>query len=405
MPSGNDSATPRCAASLSTAADLDLALEAVCGEVGDRLDGVPDLVFVFFSPHFRDDAETVAQTVCERLGTEQVLGCTGEAIVGPGREIEEEPAIALWAASLPGTRVRLVRLEFARTPEGGSIVGWPDELVEAWPSDAAMLLLGDPFSFPADFLGNRLNEDHPGVPLLGGMASGGHQPGANRLLRGTEVYEEGAVAAVVDGEVPVRSLVSQGCRPIGEPFVVTKAEQNVVFELGGRPALARLHETLDVVAPEDRDLVSQGLHLGRVINEYQEQFAAGDFLVRNCIGADREKGAIAVGDYLRVGQTVQFHVRDAASADSELRAMLSSASQESGPPPAGALLFTCNGRGTRLFETAHHDAALLAETFAELPVAGFFAQGELGPVGDQNFMHGFTAAVALFGPRGEPETG
>jgi small ligand-binding sensory domain FIST len=288
-----------------------------------------------------------------------------------------------------------MHLRFVQTQEGGTFVGWPSELPNPWPAGAALFLLGDPFSFPADELIQRINEDHPGIPVLGGMASGGARPEENRLLLGSRCHPAGAVAALVHGGVRIRSVVSQGCRPIGRPFIVTKAEANVIRELGGMPALGRLQEVFAELTPNEQQMVREGLHVGRVLSEYQDHFGRGDFLVRNVIGADPDSGAIAIGDYVRPGQTVQFHVRDAETADEDLRALLTSAATDAAASPAGALVFTCNGRGTRLFSAPDHDAACVRDCLGNIPVAGFFAQGELGPIGGKNFLHGFTASVAL----------
>jgi len=201
---------------------------------------------------------------------------------------------------------------------------------------------------------------------------------------------------LIDGPVRIRHVVSQGCRPIGRPFIVTKAQDNVLLELGGRPAFDQLREVYQQLAPADQQLVQRGLHVGQVINEYQEQFDRGDFLVRNVQGIDSARGSIAIGDFVRVGQTVQFHIRDAATADEDLEALLSAAAEQSSGPTAGALVFTCNGRGTRLFPEPHHDAQAVARRWPGLPTAGFFAQGEIGPIGGKNFLHGFTASIALF---------
>jgi small ligand-binding sensory domain FIST len=244
-----------------------------------------------------------------------------------------------------------------------------------------------------------MEDDHPGVPIVGGMASGGYQPAANTLVVGQRTYDSGAVGFVVGGAARVRPVVSQGCRPIGRPLVVTKSEENVIIELGGRPALERLREIYVDLDPSDRELVRSSLHVGRVASEYQESFRRGDFLVRNVVGADPESGVIAVGDLVRTGQTVQFHVRDAKTADEDLRELLEQ-EKGRGSTAAGALVFTCNGRGTRLFDEASHDARCLREIIGRVPAAGFFAQGEIGPIGRRNCLHGFTASIALFEPRG-----
>ena len=381
---------------LSTLPDSLEAVGEVCRSAREQLGGVPDLAMLFFSQHHQGQTEALAAAACDLLGTDQLLGCTGEAIAAVGREVEHEPAISLWTAKWPGVTTSLLRLEFERTPEGGVINGWPDDLAGEWPPGTFMLLLGEPFSFPADLLLERFNEDRPGVVIVGGMASGAHSPGDNRLVRGRESFAEGAVAALVRGPVRLRTVVSQGCRPIGRHYVVTRAERNVIYELGGKPALLQLKELFDTLPTREQVLVQNGLHVGRVVSEYQDHFEQGDFLVRNVVGIDPNAGAVAVGDYIRAGQTVQFHVRDAETADAELKQLLAAARKAPGASAAGALLFTCNGRGTRLFGQDNHDAAAVARTLGEIPLAGFFAQGELGPIGGQNFMHGFTASIAIF---------
>jgi small ligand-binding sensory domain FIST len=217
-------------------------------------------------------------------------------------------------------------------------------------------------------------------------------------LLGREVYEEGAVAALIEGPVRIRSIVSQGCRPVGRPFVVTKSERNVILELSGQTAMQRLHEVYETLGDREKTLLQSGLHVGRVLSEYQDEYRRGDFLVRNVVGADPKAGAIAIGDHVKTGATVQFHIRDADTADDDLRALLADAMDE-GAKPAGALLFTCNGRGSRLFGEEHHDARCVQTAFNGVPLAGFFAQGELGPVKGLNFLHGFTASMALFESR------
>ena len=231
---------------------------------------------------------------------------------------------------------------------------------------------------------------------MGGMASGGRGPGESRLLQGDQSPIEGAAGVLLQGPIPMRSIVSQGCRPIGQPMVITKGHGNIIEELGGQPPLVRLQQLWKSLSPRDQQLFQQGLHIGRVINEYKSEFQRGDFLVRNVLGLDRETGSLAITDAVRLGQTVQFHVRDAESADEDLRALLQTDRSANKARPGGALVFTCNGRGTRLFSAPHHDARAVRQEMGVLPLAGFFAQGELGPVGGQNFIHGFTASVVLF---------
>jgi small ligand-binding sensory domain FIST len=389
----------RFASALSTDPDGRRAARQACREATDALGAPGDLAVAFVSHQYGPDFAPLAAELYQASGARYLLGCTAEAVIGQRTEVEDGPAVSVWLAHLPGVSVVPMQLDFQRTPEGGTFVGWPEGLPPTWPKGSAVIALAEPFSFPADVWLSRLGEDQPGVPIMGGMASGGHEPGTNQVFLNDRCLDSGAVAVLLHGSLAIRSLVSQGCRPIGRPMIVTKAERQIILELGGKPALAQLQALFEELPAEDQSLVQQGLHVGRVINEYQEEFGRGDFLVRNCIGADRATGAIAVGDFFRTGQTVQFHVRDAATADEDLRAMLEALAGSVQSPPAAALLFSCNGRGSRLFDQPHHDAAAVGDALGDaLPLAGFFAQGELGPVGGKNFVHGFTASLALFSP-------
>ncbi len=377
----------RCASALSTARNTDAAFRDVLDRVADGLAGEEaDFALAFTSAHHADRLADLWEGARSRSLARRLVACTGESIVGEGREIEGSAAVSLWAIRLAGGPSRAIRLEFA----DGEFRGWPEDL----PADRqTLLLLGDPFTFPADLLLKHLQSVAPGVQVLGGMASAGQAPGQNRLLLDGETFEGGAVGILLDSSTSVRSVVSQGCRPVGHTMIVTKADGNLIRELGRRPALEALREMFEDLPEADQALARQGLHVGRVINEYQGTFHRGDFLVRNVMGAD-PNGAIAIGDTVRVGQTVQFHVRDADSADEDLRCLL--AEGRGAVPASGALLFTCNGRGSRLFSKADHDAGVIRESLGPIPVAGFFAMGEIGPVGGQNFLHGFTASVAIF---------
>jgi small ligand-binding sensory domain FIST len=402
----------KCVSVLSTARDTDAAVRDVIDRAVAAIGKEPaDLALVFASMDHAGALGAIAAQI-QRCGLgRHVLGCTGESIVGEDQEVEGQPCLSLWSLRLPGLQVRPRLLSF----EDGAFIGWPELESESEPesesqprkrpaagttgADArlpALLVLADPFSFPADLLLKRLGDVAPGMPVIGGMASASQTPGGNRLVLDDTVVREGAVAVELDGPLRVRTVVSQGCRPIGRTAIVTRVEQNVIRELGRRPALEVLRDIFEELPEDDRQRVQQGLHIGRVINEYQEKFQRGDFLVRNVMGAD-QAGGIAITDLVRVGQTVQFHVRDAATADEDLRSLLTDAGQaRAGATIGGALLFTCNGRGSRLFPQPHHDVTTVHDILGPVPVAGFFAMGEIGPIGGQNFVHGFTASIALF---------
>ncbi len=354
----------------------------------------PSFAVLFASVHFFASAEALLAAVAEETGPLPLIGCVSEGVTGGAREIESGPAVSLWLAADLGP-VETFAMEFVRTSSGGAFGGYRF----APGATGIHLMVCDPFTFPAGDLLAHLNEHVPGAVVMGGMSSGGLRRQQSRLFLDGQVLSSGAVGAYLPG-AEVHPLVAQGCRPVGDPFTTTKADGNLIFELGGRPPLARLRELATALPVPVRELLAEGAHVGIVIDEYQAEPRQGDFLIRGIIGADPESGAIAVGEEVEVGQTVQFHVRDARSADEDLRRTLErECTALGGRRAAGALLFTCNGRGSRMFDGPDHDAGLMAEVLGEIPTAGFFCAGELGPVGGHNFLHTFTASIALF-----PET-
>jgi len=388
------------AESLSTEGVSNRAVEEVCTRTLRDLDGAePDLGFLFFSPHHAGEIEQIVATVRERTGVRHLFGCTGESIIGSGREIERLPGLSLWLSSLPGLDVRPFHVECQQTPDGFCFPTEPepDGLFDEPGENASILLLGEPFSMPVDLYLRRFNEDHPGLPIVGGMASGATQPGGNRLVLDGEVHSSGAIGVIISGPYRLSTVVSQGCRPVGKPYVVTECDRNTILKLGGQPAVEALQEMYGGLSPEDRQLFQSAPHAGVVMNERQDEFGPGDFLIRNVVGLDPNRGSVFVSDYLRRGQTIQFHVRDGEAASADLAALLEKRNVESdGRKPHGGLVFSCNGRGTRLFASPDHDILAVREAVGEIPMSGFFAQGEVGPVGKRNHLHGFTTCVALF---------
>jgi small ligand-binding sensory domain FIST len=377
--------TVRIAAGLS--ADPANAAAGVAAELGGA---DVDLAFVFLSAHHLNDADEALTAVREELAPRELIGCVAQGVIAGPRELEQGPGVAVWGASLPKAEIETFHAVAFGLDDGLGVVGFPD-LAES-PSLVAMLV--DPFTFPAAPFLTALGEQHPRLPIVGGLASGGGAPGTQALLVGDRVVDEGAVGVVVSG-VPVRTLVSQGCTPIGREAVITAAEGNVVHELAGERALDRLRADLEALPAEQQRLVlAGGLLAGLVIDENRSEYLRGDYLIRGLVGIDEESGTIAIGEPVRLGQTLRFHVRDSASADEDLRAALADAL--TGVRGAGALLFTCNGRGTNMFPEPDHDARLVDGAIGGSPLAGFFCAGEIGPVGGRAFLHGFTATLALF---------
>lgn len=367
------------------------AVGEVAGSLLEQLDGEPpDLLVFFASPHLVGALDDVSRAFRRLLEPGVLLGVTAAAVIGGPREAEDVPALSAWAGRL-GDGVRPVGLQMVDTPDGPAVSGWPDGIgTDDADAPHTLLLIADPFTFPVEAFLARLGEERPGLQVIGGMASAAQGPGGNRLVLDDELRRDGAVGVLLSGPPNVRAVVSQGCRPVGSAYIVTDAEDNVVRELGGKPALERLAEVANALTDDERQLLARGLHVGLVVDEHQAQFGRGDFLVRNVVGANRQDGSITVGTHVGVGRTLQFQVRDAIAADEDLRLLLA------GVDANAALLFTCTGRGIRLFGTPDHDAGLVEELLGPVPVAGAFCAGELGPVGGRNYVHGFTASLALF---------
>jgi small ligand-binding sensory domain FIST len=356
-----------------------------------------DLALVFFSPHHYGQADAVVESLARSLNAKALIGCQGEAIIGPHREVENGPALAVWLADFGGrVTVDPFHLQPTDTPDGLSLLGLPDALDDADPAKSALLLLGDPYTFPlVELFFPRMHDDYPGLSVVGGMASGSPGPEQTLLAMGKEVVTSGAVGALLRGPGLARTIVSQGCRPIGRHLVITKGHDNVIEEVSGQPPLQYLQDLFPTLPPADQELMQRALHVGIVMSEYRDKFDRGDFLIRNFMGIDRQTGAVAITDRIRVGQTVQFQVRDASAAHEDLQSLLK-VDHASHGRAGGGLIFTCNGRGSRLFSTPDHDVKGVVGVHGAIPLAGFFAAGELGPVAGRNFIHGFTASVLLF---------
>jgi small ligand-binding sensory domain FIST len=380
-----DAERPRYASALSEHPVSTQAATYVAQDVLQRVGPSPELAVLFVTPPHREAVDEVVDVIRTLLQPGTLLGATAVAVLGGRREVEQEPAVSLFAAR-SRSPIRPIRLSAQAGDDGWSVSGIPDDLG----GFGSLLLLADPFTFPVDAMLQRLRSEQGGLAVVGGMASAAVRAGDNRLLLDELTFPDGAVGVLLGDDVSPQAVVSQGCRPIGRPYIVTRADGQMIYELGGKPALERLLATLGHLSPADNRLAEQGLHCGIVIDERKEEFDRGDFLIRGVLGVDRESGAVAVGDVVSVGATVQFQVRDARSADEDLRELLA------GRAGHGALVFTCNGRGQRLFGTPDHDASVVSDLLGTSTVAGMFCAGELGPVGGRNALHGFTASLAIF---------
>jgi small ligand-binding sensory domain FIST len=383
----------RIASGLSTEPDARFGAAEAAAAARDALGGrACDIAVVFASGAHVAAPEATLEGVHEALAPAELVGCGAAGVIGEMREVEKGTAVAVWAAALDGGEAAPFHAEVEPLGDGGGVLSGLPELAGA---DGA-LLLADPFTFPTDAVLRELSVATPMLPLLGGLASARSPDAETPLLFGDEVLTSGAVGVRFDG-VEILPCVSQGAAPIGPELTITACEGPIIGELAGRPALEKLRETIEALTADDLRLVQGGLLMGIVIDANKPDYIQGDFLVRGLVGADPDTGQVAVGTDVRPGQVVRLHARDAASADRDLREALTARMEAlGGRAPAGALLISCNGRGAGMFGHAHHDAAALDYELGGAPAAGFFAAGEIGPVGGEYFLHGFTATVAVF---------
>lgn len=348
-----------------------------------------DLALVFASGEHLAAPEAALEEIQSVLAPGALVGCAAGGVLGAGRELEGETALALWAASL-GEDGRATAFHATVEDDGleSTIGGLP-----SLEGSSGAILLADPYSFPTDVVLGLIAEQAPGVPVLGGIASADGPAGP--LFLDGELYEQGAVGVSLEA-VEMLPCVSQGAAPLGRELTITAAEGNIIHELAGRPALQTVKRIIAELSPRERGLVAGGLLIGIVIDSGKPEFEQGDFLVRGVLGADPESGSLAIGANVRSGQVVRLHARDARSADEDLRrALRLQLDAMAGGTPAGALLFSCNGRGSAMFGAPDHDAEAVQREL-RTPAAGFFAAGEIGPVGGRSFLHGFTATLAVF---------
>ncbi|MGD0089555.1 MAG: FIST N-terminal domain-containing protein [Planctomycetota bacterium] len=407
----SNTATMKWASALSLETDVAGATtEAVTGlksKLGNRH---PDVVFVFVSAHFRPHYQTILVTILRQFAPAHVLGCSGAGVLGDWHEAEQVPALALAGAVLPNVQMKPLRLTGSLLPGSDSSPRlWEEKLGLKASAAPQFILLADSASINVDDLLAGLDFAYPQAAKIGGLASGGHRPGQDALFLDSYVFHDGAVGLALSGDVRLDTVVAQGCRPFGPVLAVTKCEPNVLLELDHRPALEILRALYRRANARDQDLMPTSLHLGLLMDPFNPQPPGpGDFLIRTPIGMDAKRGALLVAARLHDGQIVQFHLRDPRAASEELLAVLRSygaahlaaaPSESVPPPPRGALAFCCAARGKRLYGAADHDTHAFRAELGDVPLTGFFANGEIGPVGGNTYLHGFTSCFGIFGPK------
>lgn len=379
---------------------LDECIEAVKGQLGTD---APDLAVVFVSPHHSEGYDLLPQRVKDKLAPRHMVGCSAGGVIGGGHEIEQRAGFSLTGAVLPGVEITPFHVENESLPDLDAAPNSWESLVHTSPAkEPKFLLITDPLTIQSDNLLLGLDYAFADSVKIGGMASGGQNPGGNALILDDQVYRSGAVGLAFHGDIVIDTIVAQGCRPIGKPLNITKSQQNLLLELDGKPALEVLRELYESLDEGDRKLLRHSLFLGVVMDEFQDDPQLGDFLIRNIVGMDTRAGALAVGERLREGQIVQFHLRDALTSAEDLSALVCRyRDDERDSRVAGALLFSCLGRGMYLYGRPDHDTEIFRNVLGEIPLGGFFCNGEIGPVQGTTYLHGYTSSFGLFRPLGK----
>lgn len=389
------------ASSISETRNLEGAVEEAAAGIRKELGGAtPDLLCLFVSREFADRYEEVGALVSDKLPARLMMGCSAGGVIGAGREVEEQPGLSLVAAALPGVELRAFAVQDEDLPDmDASPRAWEDLAGVKASEKPHFLLLADPFSIRMDDLVMGLDYAFPKAVKVGGLASGAEEPGRNALYMNDLCLRSGAAGVALLGDIDLDAVVAQGCRPIGRPFTVTDCQQNVLLELDHKPPLETLQDVAASVPERDRELMRNALFLGLAIDPAKGSYERGDFLVRNIVGLDRERGYLAIGALLRKGQTVQFHLRDAETSAEDLRLMLGRFAALKGQAK-GALLFSCVGRGRTLYGRPDHDSRMFLHDIGPVPLGGFFCNGEIGPVGGTTYLHGYTSCFGLFRSKG-----
>ena len=374
-------------------------VEDIIKELTLDIQGPYDLGILFFSQYPYPRLQEILKGITQKIPILNVLGCTCAGIIGSHEEVEERRGVSLLLARLPDVKITPFSLNQSRLLELEKEQDWYD-FFNIFPNENPVFLtLPDPFQFDTNRFLKKLKNAYPQSPVIGGLASAAMQASGNTLILNDQLFHEGLIGLSLTGNVRVDTVVSQGCRPLGQTYIVTKAQDNIIYELGGRPFLETLRQVFTKASDRDKLLAQEAIFVGIAMDEYKHEYKRGDFLIRMVLKIDPQTGAGLIGDHIKTGQTVQFHVRDAQSATEDLNALLTLQVNTNASRPKGALVFSCNGRGKHLFKEQNHDIRIIQTHLGPIPAAGFFCAGEIGPVVGQNFLHGFTDSLALFYPR------
>lgn len=390
---------------LHSSSSLERAVRQAARDVKSHLNSNEvDLGLLFVSSAYRSEMVDLWPSLRKEIHINHLIGCTAGGVIGGGHEVEDQPAVSLTAATLPGVTISVFHVQQESLPS-------PDSSPRAWRElvnspigeNPHFILLAEPFSLDVDSLIHGLDYAYPQSVKVGGLASGGMAPQENLLFNGEKILSKGAVGISLTGNILIESVVAQGCRPIGEPLSITESDGNVMVSVDNQAPLEYLQRLYEKLSPRDQELLQTSLFVGILMDPFKKEPKQGDFLIRNIVGIDQHKGLLAVGAPIRSGQTIQFHLRDANTSHEDLQTMLRQSSTSKGKTAktaksshAGAMLFSCLGRGRRLYGEPDHDSTVFKSIVGDIPLGGFFCNGEIGPVGGRTYLHGYTSSIAVF---------
>ena len=385
--------------SVSNSPSLDLAIEDVTREISKKLgNNKPDLGLVFISSHHSSSYEEITEKIKEKINCEFILGCSGSGVIGEGKEFEYLPGVSLTVASLPN--VTLKPFHFTR-----DILPNPDESPDAWKETVDVLdddpktiiLFPDPFSIRTEYVLDGLDFAFPNTKIIGALASGGNKPGDNALFVNGETYSKGCSGVVISGDFELDILVAQSCRPIGEPMIVTQSNNNVINELDSDLPIVAIKKLYDELPEDEKGIMNNALQIGILMDRLGDIDDEITYMIRNISSIDKDTGSITIGESITDGQVVQFHLRDSGAAQEELKKMLTEYKINDDQIIKSTLMFSSVGRGKYLLGESHHDINLYKNIIDNnSPITGFFSNGEISPIGDRTYLHGYTSSFAIF---------
>lgn len=410
---GGTAHTMQWVGTLSTKPSLEAAVQEVSSQAQAQLQNSPDFGLVFISSAFASEYSRLLPLLQEALSVPCLVGCSGGGVIGTkdkSYEIEQQPALSLCLACLPNVTTKSFYLTEADLPDlDGPPDAWIDKIGVSPADNPSFILMADPFSSGINDLLQGLDFAYPSAVKVGGLASVSSIQRSSGLFHDTAFYSEGVVGVALTGDIVVDAIVAQGCRPIGDTYRVSEGERNILLKLedsgqqesAPRTPLEVLQEILQDLTEDDRELAQHSLFIGIAQDGFKTNLHHGDFLIRNLLGVDPRIGAIAIGDRIRTGQRIQFHLRDARTSAEDLESLLikyQGQLTDQQAASAGALMFSCMGRGEGLYNKPHFDSHLFNRYLAAVPVSGFFCGGEIGPIGSTTFLHGYTSVFGICRP-------